>query len=141
MTKPKVVICDLDGTLSLFEKIDKTQPHYRNPYNASTCDNDLLNTVVADIIKDRQVILVSGREHKYLEPTLKFLQKHNIQFIEIFMRQTADNRKDSIVKKEIYEKHIKPNYEVHFVLDDRNQVVEMWRSLGLTCLQVADGNF
>ena len=33
------------------------------------------------------------------------------------------------------------NYNVKFVLDDRNRVVEMWRSLGLTCLQVADGDF
>jgi len=27
------------------------------------------------------------------------------------------------------------------VLDDRNQVVEAWRSMGLTVLQVADGAF
>jgi len=57
------------------------------------------------------------------------------------MRATGDNRKDSIVKKEIYEGIIKPVFDVKFVLDDRNQVVEMWRSLGLTVLQVADGNF
>ena len=31
--------------------------------------------------------------------------------------------------------------EILFVLDDRSQVVKMWRELGLTCLQVADGNF
>ena len=36
---------------------------------------------------------------------------------------------------------IKDKYQVDYVLDDRNQVVEMWRSLGLTCLQVADGDF
>ena len=27
------------------------------------------------------------------------------------------------------------------VLDDRNQVVKMWRENGLTCLQVAEGDF
>ena len=36
---------------------------------------------------------------------------------------------------------IKDKYRVLFVLDDRNQVVDMWRDIGLTCLQVADGNF
>jgi len=141
MEKPKVVICDLDGTLSLFEKVDKSQPHYRNPYDASTCDNDLLNEIVAEIIDDYFVILVSGREDKYKAPTLRFLEKHNIRYENLYMRKSGDNRKDSIVKKEIYEEFIKPNYKVKFVLDDRNQVVEMWRSLGLTVLQVADGNF
>ena len=33
-------------------------------------------------------------------------------------------------------------YDVAGVLDDRDQVVKMWRNeLGLTCLQVAEGNF
>ena len=32
-------------------------------------------------------------------------------------------------------------YSASIVLDDRKQVVDMWRSLGLTCLQVADGDF
>ncbi len=43
------------------------------------------------------------------------------------------------------------NYNIHatsfsklfieYVLDDRTQVVDLWRSLGLTCLQVAYGDF
>ena len=27
------------------------------------------------------------------------------------------------------------------IFDDRNKVVNMWRSLGITCLQVANGDF
>ena len=141
MEKPKVVICDLDGTLSIFEKVDKTQPHYRNPYDASTCGNDLLNEVVSDILIGRHVIFVSGREDKYMPQTIDWLHKNGMVWSALYMRKTGDNRKDSIVKQEIYEREIRPNYDVKFVLDDRNQVVEMWRSLGLTCLQVADGNF
>jgi hypothetical protein len=57
------------------------------------------------------------------------------------MREAGDSRKDSIVKQELYERHIKPSYDVFVVLDDRNQVVDMWRSLGLVCLQVAPGDF
>ena len=37
--------------------------------------------------------------------------------------------------------HIEPFYDVLCVLDDRDQVVRMWRHRGLTCLQVAPGNF
>jgi hypothetical protein len=41
----------------------------------------------------------------------------------------------------LYEAHIEPHYDVQFVLEDLNQAVEMWRSLGLVCLQVAPGDF
>ena len=57
------------------------------------------------------------------------------------MRKNGYNKKDSIVKKEIFDEYIKDKYYVEFILDDRNQVVDMWREMGLTCLQVAEGNF
>tara|TARA_R110002020_G_scaffold227539_13_gene438195 strand:+ start:10087 stop:10632 length:546 start_codon:yes stop_codon:yes gene_type:complete len=65
----------------------------------------------------------------------------NSVHIELYMREEGDNRKDSIVKREMYEEYIKPHYNVKLVLDDRNQVVDMWRELGLPCWQVAAGNF
>lgn len=34
-----------------------------------------------------------------------------------------------------------PTKEILCVLDDRNKVVKMWRELGLTCLQMAEGDF
>ena len=57
------------------------------------------------------------------------------------MRSTEDNRKDAVVKREIYDNWIKDKYNVLAVFDDRNQCVDMWRGLGLTCLQVDYGNF
>ncbi len=130
---PHVIICDLDGTLALFNG--------RNPYDASTCANDILNPVVAQLLRGRKVILASGREEKYREPTLIFLKKHDIEYIDLFMRPTDDKRRDAVVKQEIFDAHIRGKYNIDFVLDDRNQVVEMWRELGLVCLQVAEGDF
>ena len=79
------------------------------------------------------------------ELTLEWLRSHSFEYglgePELYMREEGDNRKDSIVKKELYRKYIHPNYYVRLVLDDRNQVVDMWRSLGLPCWQVAPGNF
>jgi hypothetical protein len=46
-----------------------------------------------------------------------------------------------VVKLELFDEHIRDQYDVQFVLDDRNQVVDMWRQLGLTCLQVGPGAF
>lgn len=61
--------------------------------------------------------------------------------VHLFMRPAGDNRADNVVKLELFDRYVRHNFDVHFVLDDRNQVVEMWRSLGLTCLQVAPGDF
>ena len=60
---------------------------------------------------------------------------------DLLMRPADVYNRDDEIKYQIYHDFIKDEYEVLFVLDDRNQVVDMWRDIGLTCLQVADGNF
>ena len=58
------------------------------------------------------------------------------------MRREKDGRQDAIVKRELFDTHILGKYYVEFVLDDRNQVVDLWRNdLGLTCFQVNYGDF
>jgi len=59
----------------------------------------------------------------------------------LLMRPYGDSRQDSVVKQEIYRKQIAPYFDVAWVYDDRDQVVKMWRDEGLTCMQVAPGNF
>jgi hypothetical protein len=88
-----------------------------------------------------KIIFCSGREDLYREQTERFIKKHLSVEYELFMRKGSDLRKDSIIKSEIYDGQIAPNYNVFLVLDDRNQVVDFWRSKGLTCFQVAPGNF
>jgi len=148
----KAIICDLDGTLAL--KHDG-----RSWYDASTSDLDNPNEPVLALLRfvqeanwhglnqeqNCQIIFLSGRQEKDREPTEKFLEKHRLNRYPLFMRTTDDFRNDTIIKKELYEENIKGNYEILFVLDDRNSekspVVDMWRELGLACFQVADGNF
>lgn len=58
------------------------------------------------------------------------------------MREAGNNEKDSIIKRRLFDTYIKDKYDIQFVLDDRNQVVDMWRKdLGLCCLQVDYGDF
>jgi predicted kinase len=136
---PKAIICDLDGTLALMNG--------RNPFDASKCDQDEINNPVANVLRNYKklgyhILLVSGREERYKTPTLRFLEKHEIEYDELIMRKTQDSRKDSIIKTEIYHDSIKDKYFVEFVLDDRNQVVDTWRNdLKLPCFQVYYGDF
>ena len=137
---PSAIIVDLDGTLALLNG--------RNPYDASTCENDALCPVVSEIIRnyvaangDRCVILMSGRMDEHREPTTRWLEKHSILWDHLHMRATGDGREDSVVKRELFDNHVRGAYNIDYVLDDRSTVVSMWRSLGLKTLQVADGNF
>lgn len=138
-TLPSAVICDLDGTLALLNG--------RNPYDASTCDQDLPNMSVIKCVTAMhahgyKIIFMSGRDEKFKEPTIKFINENcNIPY-ELFMRQKNDTRKDSIVKRELYDANIVGKYNVAFVLDDRDQVVDLYRrELGLSVFQVNYGNF
>lgn len=137
---PRAIICDLDGTLALMGK--------RSPYDASHCDEiDSPNEPVVTTVKmfydsGYEIIFCSGREDKDEAPSRRFIEACLPTMpYHLFMRKTADQRKDSIVKDEIFNDHIKDKYYVLLILDDRAQVVDHWRSLGLTCYQVAPGNF
>ena len=131
MTKD-AVICDLDGTLALLNG--------RDPYNASTADEDLINLPILDLIINNKIIFVTGREEKYRPQTEKFLELHGLapNTMGLYMRKTGDRRKNYIVKEEIYNNYIAPlDINIKFVLEDNEQVVNMWRSLGLVCMKVS----
>jgi predicted kinase len=106
-------------------------------------------TPIVDLVnylreKGYRIFVVSGRPISWgdLEigkETVAWLKKHNIFYDHIFMRQGGDGREDTIVKQEILDKL--PKNRIAYVLDDRDSVVKMWRENGLTCLQVAPGDF
>ena len=132
---PRNIICDIDGTLALFKG---------NPYNRDF-SKDKVNPVVLSILRKYEtthgIILLSGRNGQHKEATIKWLEDNAVPYNFLYMRAEGDFRKDYVVKRELFENHVEPNFSIDFVLDDRNQVVQLWRDLGLTCLQVADGDF
>lgn len=137
--KQNAVIVDIDGTIAHMNG-------KRGPYDLEKVDFDdfdeRIGRIVNGLINDTKIIVVSGREDYCMRKTMEWLDRNNFHYDYIFMRKTGDNRKDSIVKKEIYENAIKHNFNVYAVFDDRKQVVDMWRNdLGLLCLQVAEGLF
>lgn len=135
--KDTVVLVDIDGTVA---------HHWnRSPYDMSKVLDDKPNVPICDLVKiiskSLPIIFVSGREDCARADTELWLTDQGITYSGIYMRPTGDGRKDVIIKREIYERDIAPKYNVKFVLDDRQQTVDGWRSLGLCCLQVAPGKF
>lgn len=136
--KPLCIICDIDGTIA-----DKKD---RSPYDWDLVGKDTPKKIIIDIINNykRQgvdIIIISGRDECCRQLTQDWLKRNQVEYNKLFMRPNENYEKDEILKQQIYERSIKKHYEVFFVLDDRNKVVKMWRNLGLTCLQVAEGNF
>lgn len=143
--KRDAYIFDMDGTLALLGG--------RNPYDASHCDLDPINWPVLKLAlmigKDPNVtiIIVSGRDDKFLPQTERWLQEKGVRYSVIFMRRTghmgANGRKenDSVVKAEIFRDKIAPFYNILGAFDDRDRVVEMWRWFGVPCFQVQPGDF
>lgn len=131
------IICDIDGTLAHMKN--------RSPYDWSRVDTDEVDPIIKNLLNTIEskyvIILTSGRDEVCREKTEKWLRENEIPYGMLLMRPEGDIRKDSIVKREIFENYIRDYYNIQFVLDDRNQVVEMWRSLGLKCLQVQEGDF
>jgi len=133
---PKAVVFDNDGTISLLNG--------RNPYDASTCDNDLPHEHVIECMKlyanaGYKILFVSGREEKDRAPTERFYKKHfpHIEY-QLLMRQTGDMRKDVMIKEEIFNTYIKNIYFVAGWFDDRLQIVKWLYKAGFPVFRVND---
>jgi uncharacterized HAD superfamily protein len=134
----KAIIVDIDGTLA--------KMNGRGPFEWNRVGEDIVNEPVKKIVnlygKTGIVILFSGRDAVCRLLTENWLETNNIKYDGLFMRPKDNNEKDSIIKRRLYDEIIAGKFEIEFVIDDRDQVVEMWRKdLGLTCFQVDYGNF
>lgn len=142
---PKAVIFDLDGTLA--------DNNHRSPYDLALCGKDHPKEMVIEFLKmlrnkGYKILTVSGRESGtkedptvYQRITKKWLLDHVGETGEHFQRKQGDSRKDDVVKEEIFWDRIADRYNVKLAVDDRAQVVEMWRRIGVECWQVAHGDF
>lgn len=138
-TLPEAILVDIDGTVALMDG--------RSPYDMSRVADDLPNHAVITAVRamhafGHQIVFCTGRSDDSRRDTEKWLREHvGVPYEALFMREIGDVRKDAVVKAEIFEREIRHSYRITGVFDDRDQVVRMWRSLGLTVFQVADGDF
>lgn len=137
-------ICDIDGTLADHEGLrghfDYAKVYFDKPIWP-------IIFIVKALISTKKIlpIFVSGRENSCRNDTVLWLESVMPELRrtsnELLMRDAGDHRKDFIIKYEKFNEYIRNNYCVIFALDDRTQVVEMWRELGIRTLQVDKGDF
>ena len=140
---------DIDGTLATIDHrrplLDGEKPNWK-AFN-SLMGDDTPNQPVVELYKTLwdskkyQLILVSGRSEDHRRITETWLIWNSIPFDRLMMRPYNDFSPDFEVKQRILDQLRIEGYEISFVVDDRDSVVEMWRSNGITCLQCAEGKF
>ena len=147
----KTVIFDLDGTLALIDsrrelslkdngKIDWDV--FFDPKMISLDDPNQPVIDMANMLSKQgyTIMILSGRSDVTYQATIDWLNKHDIWFDNLIMRpQNHLYKPDNDLKQMWLDSIGKDN--VAMVFDDRQQVVDMWRQNGLTCFQVADGDF
>ena len=103
----------------------------------------VVNIALAMQKAGHEIIVVSARNERHREVTETSLNAAGIELArhQLFLRPDGDFRKDSEFKQEVLDALIAQDWKPNLVFDDRNQVVAMWRSNGLTCVQVAEGDF
>lgn len=153
------VIFDLDGTLALIDHRrhfveaptldisgDLARPGWKPNWDAfyEACDQDLPNEPVIMMLgllalNGYRILILSGRSESVRKKTEDWLHKHRINYDKLYMRKIGSYIPDEQLKK-IWLDEIGKD-KVFFCVDDRDKVVAFWRREGLTCFQVAEGNF
>jgi hypothetical protein len=158
-----IAIFDLDGTLALNEH----RQHFlkENPKNwkafHEACIDDKPNMPIIEIYQSLnisvwdKVYICTGRTENVRSKTVAWLIKHALLKVwesrtdRLRMRKDGDYRDDTVVKAEMFDdimedlgrsNIINPQCNI-IIFEDRQKVVDMWRDMGLTCCQVAPGNF
>ena len=149
--KKDIVIFDLDGTLAIIdERRQKAmKPNGKLNWDKFSSDElikkDLPNIPVIKTAKlfhqsGFKIYVLSGRSEETKQVTTQWLKKYDVPFDVLKMRKKKDTRPDEVIKKEfVVELSILEN--IFLILDDREKVVKMWRSLQLPCFQVNEGLF
>lgn len=146
---PEAILVDLDGTVALLNG--------RDPFDQTTCLNDLPNKPVIDVVRslaadrDWSAVFMSGRPDSCRQDTLAWLCREVIRggypwagdcaHWGLYMRGAGDTRPDWQTKLELFDKYVRDFYQIQVAFDDRDQVVKLWRQMGITTFQVADGSF
>ncbi len=147
----KHVVFDLDDTLALIEHrkhfIEKPSSRWPEFYRA--CVFDEPNEPVIAVFEALKVNPVyrleiwTGRSDEVKSQTEEWLAKNGIEPELLIMRPAKDHRKDTLLKEKWLRESIEDNERgmPYMIFEDRDRVVQMWRRYGITCCQVAKGDY
>lgn len=140
-SKKDVFICDIDGTIASMQGIRK--PFEWNKVGLDLPRLQIINMVEGLINSGVEPIFLSGRDGVCVDETYKWINDNLMQHygsgFHLYMRNPNDNRKDTVVKEELFWKYVEPNFNVVACIDDRPCMVRLWYELKIpNVVAVAD---
>lgn len=129
-------IVDIDGTIATndgdrgffeWDKVGLDKPIH-----------NVINIVNMLYSAGNKIILLSGRDEVCFTETTEWCHKYGVKFDRLYMRPRGSFEKDRYVKLDLFNKHIRNQYNVLGVFDDRPQVALLWYDLGLALFKIGD---
>lgn len=142
------LFCDIDGTIAdlAHRRVYVASKPKNWPAFEKTMNLDLPIPYVIEAVRALRgsgwkVVMCTGRGAQNKQVTVDWLGKHGVGYDAIYTRAAKDYRRDDIIKEELLVQARADGFDPDVVFDDRNQVVDMWRRVGVPCVQVAEGDF
>ena len=148
----KTVIFDLDGTLALIDerRALASKPdgkiNWKTFFDPKNIQLDKPNVPVIEMAKmlksqGHSVVIFSGRDSISRNETINWLNQFGVPFDVLKMRPQGSFTPDDKLKQDWLDQLFPDKNDVLCIFDDRDKVVKMWRDNGISCFQVAPGNF
>ena len=135
-SKPDAWLVDIDGTLA--HNVTGRSFYDWERVGEDAVDEGVQWAVEALALAGNRIILLSGRDESSRAVTEDWLYANCIIYTRLYMRPAGDTRRDEIVKRELFDEHVRHQYNVRGVFDDRPSVCRMWRAMGVKTFQVGD---
>lgn len=131
------IIVDIDNTIATLGN----RHHYS--WSLVELDNPIEFSINLIVNSGYGLIFITGRAEGYKndptcgrEATQRWLNKHVGDYELLLMRDPFDFRKSTLLKRDLYETHVKDKYKIAFAIDDDTSVCEMYNSLNIPTLNI-----
>ncbi|HWV27027.1 MAG TPA: hypothetical protein VNZ66_07370 [Aeromicrobium sp.] len=139
------VIYDLDGCLcdtSSIEQLVTGKDKNFHAFHAAAADCPPVDRVADAARADRAaglaVVVVSSREFIWRDQAIDWLTRHDIGYDALYLRIVGDYRPDTVVKAEMWQLLLDDGFDPVAAWDDKQTVLDVWSSLGVTDLHLVD---
>lgn len=150
MERKDFMVFDLDGTLSnATHRVAFAQAGQWDEFHSlSHLDepHEEIATLYRLVADKFGIIILTGRNEKYRQLTLRWLYKYGLEPDYLFMRGDDDFQKDTLLKLSMLDNMFGNSREqalerISLIFEDRDQVVEGFRNAGFMCAQVRNGSY
>lgn len=151
----KLFVFDLDGTLAnidhrlRFIKSDKAgyevKPRWDLFFQACVSDTpiqwaiDLINTLYRNgrtSATTSEVLILTGRNEVVRKETEEWLKRYSVLYDYLHMRPKNNYEPSHVIKAKMLEDFLRDkDFQVQFIVEDEQKVVDNWRKLGYNVLQ------